>query len=278
MSIKSFDELFAHLRAKKICKRVAVICPDDACTQESLRRAKEEGFIEPLPFHDADPATAATRAVEAVREGRADILMKGFINSAPFLHAIIDKEKGILPAGRVLTHIAVAEIQGYPRLLFFSDPAVIPFPTQEQRETQVDYLAHTCRRFGIEEPRIALIHCQEKADTRHFPYTAGYADIIFKAQAGEYGRCIVDGPLDVKTACSPEALAEKHIPSPIAGKADALVMPDIEAGNVFYKALTLFAQTRTAGLLQGTDVPVVMTSRADTVDSKYLSLCTACLL
>ena len=101
MSIKSFDELFAHLRAKKICKRVAVICPDDACTQESLRRAKEEGFIEPLPFHDADPATAATRAVEAVREGRADILMKGFINSAPFLHAIIDKEKGILPAGRV---------------------------------------------------------------------------------------------------------------------------------------------------------------------------------
>lgn len=278
MAIKSFDELSAHLQTRKICKRVAVVCPDDSCTRDSIRRAAQEGFIEPISFHDADPAVAAARAVNAVREGQADILMKGFINSAPFLHAIIDKEKGILPTGRVLTHIAVAEIQDYPRLLFFSDPAVIPFPTQEQRDAQVSYLAHICRRFGIDEPRIALIHCQEKADTRHFPYTAGYADIISQAKVGKYGRCIVDGPLDVKTACSPEALAEKQIPSPIAGEADALVMPDIEAGNVFYKTLTLFARTRTAGLLQGTDVPVVMTSRADTVESKYLSLCTACLL
>lgn len=278
MAIHTFDELAAHLRAKKICKRVAVVCPEDDCTRESLRRASEEGFIEILPFHGNDPAQAAAHAVAAVREGQADILMKGFINSAPFLRAVLDRQTGILPDGRVLTHVAVAEIQGYPRLLFFSDAAVIPFPTQQQREAQTKYLAHICHRFGIEKPRIALIHCQEKADTRHFPYTAGYAEVIARAQAGDYGSCIVDGPLDVKTACSPEAMAEKQINSPINGKADALVMPDIEAGNVFYKTLTLFAQTRTAGLLQGTDVPVVMNSRADTAESKYLSLCTACLL
>ena len=106
----------------------------------------------------------------------------------------------------------------------------------------------------------------------------GYGEIKEMAAQGAFGPCIIDGPLDLKTSCSKESMAVKHIDSPIAGDADALIFPDIEAGNLFYKTITLFCQARTAGVLQGPDVPVVLPSRGDSAESKYLSLCLACLL
>jgi phosphate butyryltransferase len=278
MTITQFADLPLLLEQKKTVKRVAVVCPRDESTQEAVAQAQAAGFIRPISFDDDDPNEAARRAVEAVRKGEVDILMKGFINTDVLLHAILNKQTGILPPGRVLTHIAVAEMRSYHKLLFFTDPAVIPYPTQEQREAQVDYIARFCRSFGIAEPKISLIHCTEKVDERHFPYTAGYQHLKDLAAQGRFGSCILDGPLDLKTSCSPRSMRVKHIPSPIAGDADALVFPDIEAGNLFYKAITLFCQARTAGVLQGTLVPVVLPSRADTPDNKYLSLCTACLL
>ena len=170
----------------------------------------------------------------------------------------------------------MAQIPSYHKLLFFSDAAVIPYPTQAQRMAQVGYMAQMLHAFGIDEPRIALVHCAEMVSDK-FPHTMGYGDICSRAARGEWGRVIVDGPLDLRTACDPVALAVKGITSPVGGEADAVILPDIEAGNLMYKALPLFASARVAGTLQGTTAPVVLPSRGDSLEAKYHSLALAAM-
>ena len=211
------------------------------------------------------------------RDGRADAIMKGMINTDNLLRAVLDKQTGILTPGSVLTHVSVAQIAGCDRLLLFSDPAVIPHPTHEQRVEQVKYVAALCRKLGVDTPRIAMIHCSEKVNEKHFPHTVSYRTIAQMAADGEFGPCIADGPLDVKTALDLHSMQVKGIHSPINGQADALIFPDIEAGNVFYKTITLFAGAQTAGMLQGARVPVVVPSRGDSATSKFNSIMLAVL-
>lgn len=275
--IKNFSQLTAHIASRTAKKRIVVVCPRDEHTQEAVRRVEEDGIAEPILVDNDNAEAAAREAVNIVRRGEADILMKGLIGSDMLLRAILNKEEGILAPGSVLTLVACASLPCYDKLLFYTDPAVIPYPTQQQREALVGYIVSSCRAFGISEPRVSLIHCIEKSDPRHFPFTAGYADIIAKARRGDYGKCIVDGPLDVKTSCSSEAMAIKKIHSPIAGEADGLVFPDIEAANVFHKTITMFPDVKVATMLLGTQVPVVVTSRADDVDTKYYSIALAAL-
>ena len=139
----------------------------------------------------------------------------------------------------------------------------------------VKYMSNVARNFGIEEPKVALIHCTEKVNGKHFPFTEDYPVIIDMAKNGELGKCIVDGPLDAKCACSMHAMEAKGLTSPLEGDSDVLIMPDIEAGNVFYKAITLFAGASTAGLLLGAKCPAVVPSRADSAQSKFYSLAVA---
>ena len=235
------------------------------------------GFIEPLYIDGPDKDECARRAVSMVKNGEADILMKGLINTDNVLRAILHKETGILRPGHVLTHIAMAEIPKYEKLLFFTDAAVIPVPTKEQRRQQIHYANYVCHALGIEEPRISLIHCAEKVSEKTFPYTVDYLEIIALAQSGYFGRCIIDGPLDLKTSLDSVSLREKGIHSAIDGQADALIFPDIVAGNVFYKTITLFGYAKTAGVLQGTQCCCVLPSRSDSPESKYYSLALAAI-
>lgn len=203
--------------------------------------------------------------------------MKGTINTDNLLRAVLNKERGILIKGSVLTHIAIAETPQLPRLLFFSDAAVIPYPTYEQFDAIVGYITDTFRSItGKAVPRVALTHCTEKVSEK-FPLTLSYEQIKADAANKKYGEVEIAGPMDVKTACDAESGALKGISSPVVGNADILVMPDIEAGNTFYKTLTLFGGATIAGMLAGTTVPVVVTSRADSADSKFYSLAAACL-
>lgn len=273
--IRNFEALSSYLAHKGVRKRVAVVCPHDASSREAMAKAEEAGFIEAIVVDDPDPRTAAKTAVEMVRSGKADILMKGLVNSDILLRAVLDHDGGLLPHGNTLTHLAVAEVPQYPRLLFYTDAAVIPYPTHEQRIRQVAYIAHLCRQFGIAEPRIALIHCSEKVDARHFPFTEGYPLIAQQARQGCFGPCIVDGPLDVKTSLSAESLQVKGLSSPIGGEADALVFPDIESGNLFHKTISLFGPARIAAVLAGATAPVVLPSRSDSAASKFYSLALA---
>ena len=224
------------------------------------------------------PEDAARTAVSVVKQGNAQLLMKGLVSTDILLRAILDKENGLLPKGNVLTHITIANIPGYHKLLSFGDVAVMPHPSDEQREAQIRLMVSLCHSLGIDKPRISLIHCSEKPDPRHFPYTAHYQEVATKASKGEYGDCIVDGPLDVKTSCCIEAAKTKGIQSPIEGDADALIFPEIESGNAFYKTITLFAAATTACLVLGADVPVIVPSRGDSHETMFYSLAAACCM
>ena len=270
-TIKTFQDMYRLVAEAKRTLRMVVVNPADEATQEALRRVEETHLAEVIRIQDERAERAAEKAVALIRRGDADVLMKGLIGTDVLLRAVLNKVSGLLPEGRVLTHIAVAEMATYHKLLFFTDVAVIPYPTQRQRTEQVQYTADICWRMGIQEPRIALIHCAEHGG-RQFPFVDGYQDIKLLAARGAFGRCIVDGPLDVKSACSIEAMKAKGIASPLQGDADVLVMPDIEAGNAFYKAMTLFAQARTAGILWGTRCPVVVPSRGDSAEAKFNSI------
>jgi phosphate butyryltransferase len=298
-TIKSFEDMVIHLAQRNDRKRVAVVWAADRNSQVSVARALEIGFIEAIfvgcqaeveanesimryashvSFIPADDRDEAARiSVKLVRDGGADILMKGLINTDNLLHVVLNKETGILPRGHVLTHITAARLPEYEKLLFFSDSAVIPYPTQDQRIQQIRYMLYVCRALGIEEPKISLIHCTEKVNEKYFPFTVGYREIVGMAERGEFGRCIIDGPLDLKTSVSPESMRIKGIKSPIGGEADALIFPDIEAANVFYKSITLFLGVETAGVLQGTMAPVVLPSRSDSKLCKFYSLALAAI-
>lgn len=251
--------------------RIAAVSPADEATREALARVEQAQLAEVVTIDDTLPERAAQKAVALVRRGDANVLMKGLIGTDILLKAILSKVSGLMAEGSVLTHISVAQMPTYHKLLFFTDVAVIPYPTQRQRQEQVRYTADICRRMGIESPRIALIHCAEHGG-RQFPFVEGYADIKRMAADGDFGPCIVDGPLDVKSACSLQALHAKAITSPLQGESDVLVMPDIEAGNAFYKAMTLFAQAQTAGILWGAQCPIVVPSRGDSTEAKFNSI------
>ena len=289
--IRNFDQLTAHLKTLNRRKRIAVVCANDPNTEYAIARALDEEIAEFLMIGDSailqkypslqkypeyvktlhieDPDEAAREAVRIVREGGADILMKGIINTDNLLHAILDK-------GKILTHLAVMQIPTYDKLLFFSDAAVIPRPTLQQRIEMIWYAICTCRRFGIEQPRISLIHCTEKVSAK-FPHSLDYVNIVELAEAGEFGNVIIDGPLDVRTSCEQASGDIKGIVSPINGQADVLIFPNIESGNAFYKSVSLFAKADMAGLLQGPICPVVLPSRSDSGLSKYYSIAMACL-
>ena len=270
-TIQTFNELHQLVSTSGKHRRIVAVNPEDQATYEALQLAQEEGLADIIPIHDKLPERAAEKAVALIRRGDADVLMKGLIGTDILLRAILNKVSGLLPEGRVLSHLSVAEIPTYPKLLFFTDVAVIPYPSQKQRIEQIRYATYVCHQLGIHEPRIALIHCAEHGG-RQFPFVDGYQDIKQMATGGDFGRCIIDGPIDVKSACSLQALKAKGLESPLGGESDVLIMPDIEAGNAFYKSLALFAQARTAGILWGTQCPVIVPSRGDNTEAKYNSI------
>lgn len=298
-SIRSFSTLIESIRSAGTRKRVAIVCPNDSHTEYVINRGIEENiadfilvlggkaapFVEELAKNHPEcistvwaetPDEAAAKAVGIVRNGDADVLMKGTINTDNLLRAVLNKEHGLLGQSKVMTHITVAQVPGRDKLLIFSDAAVIPQPNEAQFVAILGYVIDVCRNLRITCPSVALIHCTEKVSEK-FPNTICYETMKEMATRGCFGDVVLGGPMDVKTACDAESGQLKGIDSPVVGNADALIFPDIQAGNVFYKTITLFAKAETAGMLCGTTAPIVVASRADTGESKFNSLVLACL-
>lgn len=297
--ISNFDDLTSMLTQAHGRKRVVVASPADSHTLYVVERALRENIadfvlvcvgeckpefavladsypgrvrIETTPTVD----DAARRSVELARNGEIDVLMKGLMNTDNLLHAVLNKEKGILEPGRVLSHVTVTHIPAYGKLLVFSDAAVVPHPTLDQFDAILTYDVDISRRLGVAIPKVALINFTEKINPK-FPNTMYYQELERRAAEGRYGKIDIGGPMDVKTALDTESGKIKDIKSPVVGNADVLIFPNIESGNVFYKTLTLFAGAQTAGMLCGTTVPVVVASRADSCESKFYSLAIACV-
>ena len=297
-SIKSYKQLVDDLKTASNRKKVVLVCPSDEHSQYVVERCLNEGLADFLlvvetkymeraqalrqisPEHveivEAEsPEDASVKGVTLIHEGKGDVLMKGLVNTDVILRAVLNKEYGLLPKGTIMSHLTVAETPFYNKLLFFSDVAVIPHPTLEQFDAMVRYDVEICRKLGIEKPRVALIHFTEKVNPK-FQHTLDYEELKRRAAEGVYGEVIIDGPMDVKSACDLESCKDKGIETPIAGQADVVIFPNIESGNTFYKTMSLFGKSVNAGILCGTSVPVIITSRADTGLSKYYSLALAC--
>jgi phosphate butyryltransferase len=298
--ISSFAELTTHLKSVNCRKRLAVANAVDSHTQDAVLRAVDMGIVEAFLIGDVasiespelfehtlspfihiidvpEDKQAALEAVRMVKENEADILMKGLVNTDVLLRAILDKEKGILKPGTVMTYNAAMEIPNYRKLIFFSDPVVIPSPNLIQRIAMIKYAIHTALKFGIQQPKIALIHATEVANPK-IQYMQDYLDIMQLWRNGEFGDVIMDGPLDIFLALDKERGSIKNVPSPVLGDADILILPNFESANIFYKGLALFAGAQMGGLLQGTEKPVVLTSRSESIDSKFYSIAMACVI
>jgi len=299
-SISSFAELTAHLKSINCRKRMAVANAVDTHTLDAVLHAVEMGIIEAFLIGDVasiesphlfehnlspfihiidipDVQVATLEAVRMVKSGEADILMKGLVNTDVLLRAILDKEKGLLPPGNILTYNAALQIPTYHKLVFFADPVVIPSPNITQRIAMIKYAIASAYKFGISKPKVALIHATEVANPK-IHYMQDYLDIMQMWRNGEFGDVIMDGPLDIFLALDKERGSIKNVPTPVLGDADILIFPNFECANCFYKGLSLFAGAQMGGLLQGTEKPVVLTSRSESIDSKFYSIAIACLL
>ena len=230
---------------------------------------------------EADDNQAGAIARDMVREGRADVLMKGLIGTDKYMRLILDKEKGLLPKGGILTHLAVCEIPAFQKmhgkLLFVSDVAIIPAPDLATKVKIASCAVDAAHSFGIAKPKVAMIAASEKVSER-MPATIDAAIISKMGDREQIKDAIVDGPLALDVAISPEACEIKGLKSSLGGAADVLIFPSIEAGNVFYKAINLLADARVASAVIGTSVPCVLTSRADSEESKFYSIALGCRL
>jgi phosphate butyryltransferase len=298
--IKRLDEMVGQLKSAGKRARIAVASAQDANTIGALRKATDEGFAEPILIGQPaqiekaaesagvsisglhiievkNDTEASARAVAMARSGEADVIMKGLVGTDKFLKAVMDKETGILPPKAVMTYVCAIEMQSYPKLIFMSDPAVIPFPDLDQKVAMVNYSIDMANRFGIMNPKVALVAASEKV-SRHFPNSIEYSAMCKMVERGQIKRCVIDGPLDLFLACHPESVDIKGVKTPINGDADILIFPNLEASNPFYKSLMLFGKGELAGMICGPTKPVVVMSRSDSELTKFYCIALSCLM
>ncbi len=260
------DNGFAEAIMIGLPNEIARLCDENGIDQNQFR------------IVESDNETNASReAVRLARSGSADIIMKGLVGTDTFLKAVMDKENGLMLPNAVLSYVGAIEIPAYHKLLFITDPAVIPFPDLDQKVAMAEYAIEMTLRFGIEKPRIALIGASEKI-SRHFQNSIDYSIMCKMADRGQIKNCIMDGPLDIFLACDKKSIDIKGVNTPVEGNADILLFPSLESCNPFYKGLMLFAGGELAGLIRGTQKPVIVMSRSESEKSKYYCIALACLM
>ncbi|OQB25511.1 MAG: Phosphate acetyltransferase [Chloroflexi bacterium ADurb.Bin180] len=298
MTISSFVELMAE--AKKAGPRmVAIAAPHEEEILRSAVAAEEEGIANytlvgdrerirsvaadkgldvsrMMVINEPDPRTAARKVMELLRMGHADLAMKGKIETGDFLRAALDREMG-LRIGRLFSHVAVFEIPGFDRLLFVTDSGVVVAPTMEQKVEIVQNAISVAQRLGVKQPKVAILAATEMVNPK-IPTTMDAANLAKMADRGQIQGGLVDGPLALDNAISPESVAIKGIKSAVAGSADILVTPDVEAGNMLAKAITYFARGKMAGVVVGAKSPLIVASRSDPHETKLISTALGVLL
>ncbi len=295
--ITSFNDLFAELQAKGICKRMIVAWGVDSHSIEAASLATDKGFVTTTLVGDPDlidavckdckidtskftivpekdELKAVAKAVQMVHDGEGDVLMKGLCSTDKFLRAILNKEVGLLPAKGLLSHVGVIENPNYHKLLFLTDMAVIPQPDFRQKVKLAGFVTGVAKSFGIAMPKIAFIAASEQM-LDSMPACIEGAMLAKMCDRGQI-KAIGDGPLALDVAIDQEAVEIKKLKSPVAGDADCLLFPNIESANVFWKTNSKLATgVRQAGFLVGTKVPCILASRADSVDVKLNSIASA---
>ena len=281
--------------------RVAVAGAHESIVLDVLCDAAAQGFATPLLYGDEskirriaarhrlllkgceiidvpDSVRSARMAAEAASSGQADVLMKGNVTTATIMKAALDDDIGI-KSDRLMSHVAVFEVEAFKRIMFMSDGGIVIEPDLEQKAEIVRNAVRVALALGVKTPKVAMLSCIEVVNTRM--KSAVEAAIISKmADRGQIPGAIVDGPFALDNAVSVEAARQKGVKSPVAGVADILIVGHADVGNVFYKTLTYFCgrQAKTAGVIVGGIVPMVAVSRADTYEARLNSIAVACVL
>ena len=298
--LTTFEQIFEELRSRGARKRMVAAWGVDSHTIAAASKAIDLGLADVIlvgdealiakacaeegvdvqkftVVHNPNELQAVAQAVQMIREGQGDFLMKGLCSTDKFLRAILNKETGLLPPKGTLTHCTTLEIPSYHKLLFVGDVAVIPAPDIKQKQIIMECLVKTAKAVGVETPKVALLAATEQVLASQ-PATIDAALLAKMADRGQIKGCIADGPLALDVAIDKESVEIKGLVSPVAGDADCLLFPNIESGNVFYKANSkLVTGVRQAGILVGAKVPCVLSSRADSIDTKLNSIAIAAM-
>jgi phosphate acetyltransferase len=277
--------------------RAAVVYPVDESALRGALDARRAGIVAPVlvgparrmadvarragmdidgvPTVDAaDEETAAAAGVHAVRAGAAELLMKGSLHTSAFLHAVFERGSGLRGPHRA-SHVFVMDVPAYGKPLFVTDAVVNRAPGLAHKADICRNAIDLARVLGVRRPKVAVLSAVEVADPV-LPSTLDAVALREMASRGEIAGALLDGPLALDDAISPGAATIKHITSAVAGDADILVVPDLEAGNILYKSLVCLGRAETAGIVLGTRVPLIVTSRADTVRTRVASAALAC--
>lgn len=295
---KNFNDLFSRLKEIKT-KKVAVAVAQDEPVLEAVKEANARGIANAVLVGDKekiqeiakkidmdlssfeimdvkDPKKATLEAVKLVSSGHADMLMKGLIDTATFLRSVLNKEVG-LRTGKVMSHVSVFEIEGWDRLFFITDVAFNTYPELKDKVTIINNAVSVAHACGIETPKVGVV-CPVEVVNPNMPSTVDAALLAKMSDRGQFKGCVVDGPFALDNAVSLEAAKHKGVKGEVAGQADILMMPNIETGNVMYKTLTYFAPAKNGCLLVGTSAPAILTSRADSFETKVNSIALAALV
>jgi len=298
MAITRLEQMLAAVQARPR-KRMAVAFANDAHTLEAVHGAVTRGIVEatlvgdqavinarcaelgldPAGFtilHEPVDTRATAQAVALVRDGECQLLMKGLVSTDKYMRAILHKETGLMAPGAILSHVAVIEPVRYPKLLVCGDVAVIPYPELKEKLAILGYCAGVARALGTARPRVAVLAASEQVLPR-MQATVDAAILAKMAQRGQIQDCWVDGPMALDVAIDRECAETKGVAGEVAGDADCLVFPNIDAGNVFYKTCTKLAGCELAAMVVGARVPCVLSSRGDSVLTKLYSITLAAL-
>lgn len=296
---KTFEDLISRVSEFDM-KTVSVAVAQDSAVLEAVKAAKERGIADAILvgdenkikavadeigmdlngfniIHVADDIEASLTAVKLVHDGKADMYMKGLIDTKSFLKSVLDKEVG-LRTGKALSHVCVFDIKGIDHLLFLTDVAFMPYPTLEDKVNIIKNTLEITEACGIENPKVAPLAAVEVVNPK-MPVTVEAAELTKMCEEGQITGCVVDGPLSLDLAIDPEAAKHKGATDrKIQGDADILLFPDIHAGNLVYKALVHTAEVKNGNMLTGTKAPVILTSRSDDFETKVNSIALAAIV
>ncbi len=294
--IRTFADLEREAKSRP-SRRIALAMAQEGDALAAVMNAAAQKLVEPILVGDpgeihelaerkgleigsftlveaAGEQECAATAVELVRSGQAQVLMKGRVPTAVIMRAILNKDRGLKGEG-ILSHVTIVRPPGYHKFLIMSDPGLNIAPDLRAKEAILANAVTVAHRLGIERPKVAVIAAVEKVNPGAMPATVDAALLAKMSDRGQIEGCVVDGPFALDNAVSRRSCEVKGIGGEVCGDADILLMPDIEAANVFYKTLAYLTDFPMAGLVMGARAPVILPSRADKDAIKYLSILAA---
>jgi phosphotransacetylase len=299
MNITKLEQMYEVLRGTEK-KRLVAVWANDSHTISAVSQAIDLGIVHGTLVGDAGEiekicrnenidikkfivvdcktdSLAGTIAVNIINEGHGDILMKGLISTDKYMRAILNKEAGLLPPKAILSHVSVIENAHYHKLLVVGDVAIIPEPDLQQKVAIANYLIQTAHALGIETPKLAVISASEQV-LASLPSSIDASIISKMGDRGQIKGAIIDGPLSLDASIDMESAQIKGIGGQVAGNADCLLFPNLDAANVFYKMNTKMSSAEMGAFVAGAKVPCVLSSRGDSTQTKLNSIALCAIL